>query len=423
MSQPTHENNAPGTSRSLTAFAIAQLLLVGVAAAGLTYRHNQLNESAALPPLREVPLEIAPELSIIDANVISEEQLRTALLKLRPVLNEDTGVARVDHNLRFWGHQATFTDPQFCSGAEMRDSLLDHTVFRRVYTPEEADAKPLLIDVDETGGIRVRDFEGPLSSSHDDHTMACLAEVGTPLDYPVLTINRPALFRNIVEQSLRDFSLNQVEYEWSTLTYALFVKDTNRWMTSEGQEVSFDMLAHRIMRQEMPQGVCFGNHRLHTLVMLLRVDDVWDGPTPMLSRDVREEIIAYLGLMTQKLIDHQHEGGFWNSDWATAKPGSAQPTDADGDALSDRVIATGHALEWWALAPEKDRYRIVPADITVVRKAAQWLVRTINEMSIEDTRRNSAFLSHAGRALALWRGKFPHEVVLNEPRAEGANDQ
>jgi len=413
--QPTLSNAESASSpRRIGAFVVAQLLIVSVAVAGVGYRHYRIRAESALPPLREAPLEIAPQLDGLEVEVISEDQLRRALRKLRPVLNKDTGVAQVDHNLRFWGVQATFDDPRFVSGERMRDCLLNHHTFREVYGEEEADAKPLLIDTDE-GGIRLREFEGKLSSSHVDHTMACLAEVGTPLNYPVKTPERTARFRDIVEQSLREFSLNQTEYEWSSLTYALFVKDVNRWKTSDGQEISFDMLAERIMRQEMPQGVCFGNHRLHTLVMLLRVDDLWDGSTPMLSPAMREQIIDYLQQMTIRLVAHQHADGFWNSDWPNATPDSSEPTEADGDGLSDRVIATGHALEWWALVPRQDRQRILPADMNVVRNAAQWLVRTIDDMPEEDARRYSAFLSHAGRALALWRGKFPHEVALTEP--------
>lgn len=505
----TRSENRPArsTARRIAPFVAAQLLIVGIAAAGITYRSLHLRTAAALPELRETPREVAPLWGEDEPEVIGADQLQRVLRKLRPTLPADkTVVGHVDHNLRFWGAPAKFDDPRFVSGEQMRQFLLNHERFRDVYEKHEdaqlqelvgdwngyrkkygaeafhaklrelwpvydalpnlydrpqaeenikrmlldfpqfqadagaeaaiamldqflhdykllrlriADEKPLLLEVDDQPGVRFRDLEGPRSSSHNDHTLACLAEVGTPLSYPVVTPQRETTFRDIVEQSLRDFSLNQREYEWSTLAFVLFIKDTNHWTTADGQDVSFDMLAERIMRQEMPQGVCMGNHRLHALVMMLRVDDMWDGPEPMLSPAMREKIVEYLGGITKRLVAHQHKDGFWNSKWPTAKPASSTPTEVEGDRLGDRVIATGHTLEWWALVPKKDRSAILPP-IDVLRRAAQWLTRTVDEMSEDDVRRNNSFLSHAGRALTLWRGKYPYQVSLSEPPESSA---
>jgi hypothetical protein len=40
------------------------------------------------------------------------------------------------------------------------------------------------------------------------------------------------------------------------------------------------------------------------------------------------------------------------------------------------------------------------------------LARTVEEMSAEDVQSNYTFLTHAGRALALWRGVRPADVQL-----------
>jgi hypothetical protein len=52
-----------------------------------------------------------------------------------------------------------------------------------------------------------------------------------------------------------------------------------------------------------------------------------------------------------------------------------------------------------------------PPRDTLVR-AGQWLVATIEEMSDDTIAANYTFLSHAGRALALWRGKQVADVDL-----------
>jgi hypothetical protein len=298
--------------------------------------------------------------------------------------------------------EAKFGDKRFPSGESMRQLLVNDSLFQRTYG-DAGEKKPLLTL--EPAGVKVRVAEGDLSSSHVDHTVASLGEVGTPLDFPIQTPEGPATFRAFVEGALRDFSLNQVEYEWSAMTFAMYV-EPSAWRTTEGQEVNFDMLAQRIMRQDQPQGVCFGNHRLYALVVLLRIDD----QTDFLSDATEAEIVHYLQGMTQRLVEHQHEDGFWNGEWPTTKPTSREATTISGDRLGDRIIATGHALEWWAMVPRDHAAEIHPPR-NVLAKAGQWIHATVDKMSDDDVRANYTFLSHAGRALALWRGKYPYEVV------------
>jgi len=77
-----------------------------------------------------------------------------------------------------------------------------------------------------------------------------------------------------------------------------------------------------------------------------------------------------------------------------------------GGVRRHRIIATGHALEWWSLAPEE----LLPPRETVVR-AVRWVVGTVDELSEEEIQANISFLSHAGRALSQWRGREPAEVL------------
>ena len=100
-------DSTPG--RSVSSFVIAQLLIVGVAVAGVTYRYQRLEQGATLPPLLETPRMVAPEPFAEHIEVIGEDQLKRVLRKLRPKLNRDTSIAKVDHNLRFAGHASTGT--------------------------------------------------------------------------------------------------------------------------------------------------------------------------------------------------------------------------------------------------------------------------------------------------------------------------
>ncbi|MBL8829885.1 MAG: hypothetical protein JNM18_23095 [Planctomycetaceae bacterium] len=386
-------------------FVILQLALIGAAAGWSSVRYSQFGQPGQLPSLRDKPLEIRP---LYDQPVVvTDEQLQRVLVKLRPKnLQEKSRINHIDHALRFWGLPAKFDDPTVFNGSELREVLTDTGRFKKQFGEQ---AKPLLLETRR--GVRVRVAEGVMSSSHVDHTLAGLAEVGTPLDFPVKTATRATNYRAMLEQSLRDFSLNQVEYEWSAMAYALFLPPAKGWRTSEGQEVTFDLLADRIMRQELPQGVCFGNHRLYTLVVLLRIDEE---ASPILSPEKREQIITFLADMTQRLVRSQNAEGFWDGDWPTRGSGGGEkPEKTSGDTNSDRILATGHALEWWAMVPKSAAERLHPPRDVLVR-GGQWLVKTIDALTPEQTENYFTFLSHAGRALSLWRNHFPYEVSLNK---------
>jgi hypothetical protein len=72
------------------------------------------------------------------------------------------------------------------------------------------------------------------------------------------------------------------------------------------------------------------------------------------------------------------------------------------------LLVTGHALEWWSLAPSE----LLPPRETLV-KAGQWTVNAILELDDETILKRYGPLSHAGRALAMWRGLWPYQVELD----------
>lgn len=374
----------------------------GALRAGTRLAHNRL------PELQPEPHDLPP-LYNIDA-VVTDDQLARVLGRLGcEFRGPKTNVYDVDHSLRLWGPHARFSRPGWMSGQDMRQLLTDHRRFREVYGAEQA---PLLIDLQP--GIRIRVASGPGGSSHPDHTLACLAEIGTPLDLPVVTPQRTATFREVVEQSLRDFGLNQDEYEWSALTYALVLPPQREWTTSEGQRVSFDLLAERIIREELPFGVCYANHRFHALVAFLRIDERMEqtGQARILSPEVRQQVISYLQAVTGTLVRRQHPQGYWGPTWPNADPQPETFSELSRDQIRDRVIITGHSLEWWALAPEE----ILPPRHTLAA-AGQWLVRTVDGFTDEEIVSLTAFLSHVGNALAMWRGRRAWEVLEGLPPA------
>jgi hypothetical protein len=373
---------------------ICHALVLGGGLTWAALRHQQLEDAKALPVARTNPPVIAPRYNVPE--IVSDEQLQRVLHKLRPRLrHHNPQVNHLDHALRFWGVEARFNDPECYSGQELREVLLDYRLFAQAW---ERGTKPLMIKT--SYGLRPRLQSGLATASHVDHTLACLAETGTPLDYPVLTgpgESGQRTVNDLYQSAARSFSLNQAEYEWSTLVFALYAPTNAAWFTTEGQRISFDDLAQRIMRQKLTQGVCAGNHRLHTLTILLRLH----AQQPLLSEAMHTQVVHHLKSATEKLVAQQAVEGSWDLNW----DGSPKSDSETQPLRTRKILATGHALEWWAFAPEA----VHPPRATL-GKAAQWLVQTIDDMSDRDIATSYTFLSHAGRSLALWRGKFPAQA-------------
>jgi hypothetical protein len=293
----------------------------------------------------------------------------------------------------------------------MLDLMLDHRAFAQAWPG----APPFLIVEEE--GVQFRTKQGKSTSSHTDHSLASLSETGVPRDYPIVTSEGTCTFGDLLRFSLQNFSLNQMEYEWSALAYALFLPPVDKWYTTEGQEITFDRLADRIMRQELEEGVCLGNHRLHALVAFLRVNEQY----PILSDEGHRRIMEHMQDVTRRLIGSQHAYGYWDTGWSTGEPPEEEDEHAKRsgfEVLTWRMLVTGHILEWMSMAPAE----LHPPREVLIR-AGQWMVQSIDRIDPERVREDYAFISHAGNALAYWRGKHPDEFMQEYLARQKAAEQ
>ena len=410
------ETNRKRTGRI---FLLSQLIILPAIIGVLTLNAATVNNRPLMPRLHEHPRTVRPQYDY--DFVISNQQLNVVLHKLRPKFSPDKPPKTnyVDHALRFWGTKVKFDDESL-DGDQLRKLLVDHKTFAATWGENE----PPLLSVTENG-IAVRTQQGRSTVSHVDHLLGSLAEVGTPLSYPITADKVDGQLIHMVRDGVMNFSLNQREYEWTTLALAFYAANNSPWYSPEGQQITYDYLAKRIMRETQPDGVCYGQHRLYTLTILLRIDDQMRAQTQnpdsteasfagLISPETRSDIMSFLGEMTKCAYQSQASDGSWDGNW----PDTSIPVrDPDTDETSRKVLATGHMLEWWAMAPRE----LHPPRETIVR-AAQWLSRVIIEMEPERIERNYTFLTHAGRALALWRGGFADELYRPKVIA-GENDQ
>lgn len=343
---------------------------------------------------RETPLVVEPLFDRPD--LVSDEELAAVLKQVQPRFpREKLKPNFVEHALRAWGVNATFADPDVLSGTELRDFLTDHARYSASWGDQ---TQPLLEE--RPTGIAIRygaDAEAG-ASVHHDHWLASLTEAGTTLKTPVFGPGRhAATIDDVLEEALRDFRLDERETEWTAMAFGLWLPPTREWTGSEGRRFSFDLLARRLMRGELYLGVCGGTHRVYSLMLLVRLDDEFD----ILSDEVRGEAWAHMERVRDAISASQFEDGHWSSNWPD---GAAAVEDPIEEELYKQVIATGHHLEWLAIAP----HELHPPEERI-RKAMRWVIDTAVAQTPEEILERYTFFSHVGNALALWRNTRPAE--------------
>ncbi len=409
---------------SLTVFLAVQLALAAVVAAayvGLSdeaerdFRETMLRQEVdpKVPIERNTPLTIAPLYD--DPSVVSEADLAAVLKKIRPKFPAKGRKPNfVEHALRAWGVSATFHDPAVMNGADLRDFLLDHGRYAASWTDNRSrGVEPLLID--RPHGVAVRWGQHQETSVHHDHLLACLTEAGVSRDQKVYAPSgRDLTVDDLIQEALRDFRLEEQETEWSTMAFALWLPPMKSWRTKDGRTVTFDMLADRLMRGQKEIGVCSGTHRVYSLMLLWRLDQEYD----ILSDRASKSVFEYLKTVRDLIRASQFPDGHWPPNWPDGRAAVENPRP---DAEFQDVIATGHHLEWLAIAPPE-----LHPPREVVQKAARWLIDNTTSKSDADIYDKYTFYSHVGNALALWRKTHPAEFwrkwTAEHPGYEKADD-
>ncbi len=395
-------------SQVITVQIIAFVVLVASWAVGSPVaRQRVLNEVGVSRAVQTVvvprtkPLTVEPLYD--DAEVVSDEELAAVLAKIRPKFAKEKLKSNyVEHAIRAWWLNAKFKDPKVMSGEALKDHLVDHGQFLaswgKEYASKDKELEPLIQDRQD--GVAIRWGKEESGSVHHDHWLACLTEAGVDLHEPVFTPNRRREVADVLQEALRDFRLDEVEVEWSALAFGLWIAPQKTWTTRQGRELSFDLLAERLMRGHKRFGVCSGTHRLYSLMVLVRLDDDHD----ILSDATRSQIMEHLKSVRDLIVTCQFPDGHWPSNWSEGEAALKKPID---DELYKKVIATGHHLEWLAIAPEE-----LHPPREFILKAADWVIQTTTDQSDSDIAGKYTFFSHVGNALALWRKTHPSDFWM-----------
>lgn len=359
-------------------------------------------------PPRAEPLTVTPLYDRPD--FVSDTDLKAVLRQVLPRFpREELKPNFVEHAVRIWGVNVEFQDPDVLDGAELRDFLTDHGRFSKSWANQNV---PPLLTMNSTG-VAIRYGMEPGASVHHDHWLASLTEAGVAINAPVYGPGRRnATIGSVLSEALRDFRLDEAEVEWTAMAFGLWLPPTREWVGASGRRYSFDLIVDRLVRAERFQGVCAGTHRVYSLMLLVRLDDQFD----ILSDEARASAYAYLEEVRDHLIASQWTDGRWPSNWPEGKTAAEKPQDVEE---YNQVIATGHHLEWLAIAPRE----LHPPDEQIAR-AARWIIDTTVKQSPAEILERYTFFSHVGNALALWRNTHPADFwAAHEPAAVGAKPQ
>ena len=366
----------------LAALAIYRLVLVDTASDAIDLPRNQ-------------PWLINPRHD--EPRMVTDDQLHAILDRLKPS-TESFSTNDWVHALRLWGPHAEFDDPRSPSGRQMLDFFLDDSVYRHF-----AGSKTPPLFVIGREGVSARAYEEDYahrttSSYHQDDLLATLAESGVPLDTPLITRDGESRVADLLTSSLRRFHPEQYEYEWSIISYARYAFPLETWRNKYGQRIDAQSLVTRLIDAPLPVGPCNGLHRLEAIALLYRVDEEAGG---VLRPATRQRLLAQMRRVSGLLVQSQNSRGYWTRSW----PRGPEAAEDKGHDMGERILVTGHHLEWLALAPRE----VLPPRENLVR-AGQWLARTMLEIDTPVLRKRYGPFSHAARALSLWRGKQPYDA-------------
>ncbi len=239
------------------------------------------------------------------------------------------------------------------------------------------------------------------NETHRDQCLATFAEIGLPLSTPLSIGKQEFQLQDVLQDSVANFHLEQLELEWSTLAYVEYLAPVTRvWTNRYGESFSFDDLATELLNGRWWGQSCGGLHCLMALSSLYQANSEHH----ILTTKIQSKTDAKLRELVALSARQQQHDGSWHPGWTTPQ------VDTSGKLVAllpyrnqmitsvEYVLATGHANEWlYSLPQEFD----VPEE--VVAKATDWLLQALEKSTPSDRWNNFCPWSHA-------------VVIINLPR-------
>ena len=296
------------------------------------------------------------------------------------------------HLLSALGLEANFSDHRFSSGLDLLGLLTNSRQAKEYF------GHPVLLStrfgVRPTNGTQF----GLASQAHRDQLLCCFAQLGVPIDYPLVVEGQPRQFRDILRDSIANFHLLQEELEFTAIAYALCLPPNRAWTNKLGEIYTFDDLVEVIMRRELNGSHCLGAHLVEAMIYIHRVDSEVD---PILSETWRGRLQQRLDKIATTILEGQADDGSWGPQWhyGLLSESARHRTPSDIEPVK-RLLATGHITQCIALmSPERN-----PLNSSVLRRAVSWLNHTTAAVDREFIRTNFCPCCHAAWCLKQFSG-------------------
>lgn len=415
----------PMVSRMLTAAGLGLMVACStplLSGAGGPIRWNRLTGLYAPAPEglhgHHTPFRVAERPAVVRPHpipgLVTEGEVRSILVDVRPYVDRSALLGRVPiailvHSLRLWGRDAEFprwpegihVSRSALSGEEMCRTLLDHEYFTR-----NCGMRAPALLVQSTLGVRVLassdgSFVAEEMMTHFAKLTQVMGEVGMPASAEVRTSDGyVGTLREVIQDDAARL-VTGVEFEFATSGLSLYATGKAPWTNRFGQQYTFDRMADQLLGSRPGTTVCGGAHVPYALAVLLRVDQEKD----LLTEATRVRIRKHFRMLSSALERCQAPDGSWPWRWpAYCERGSDPGGDEEEDRLRLTMTATGHHLEWIAIAPDDCR-----PSRQAIGKAVRYTVRTWPEFmgELKDDWHLYTVASHAARALWLISGFEP----------------
>ena len=316
---------------------------------------DSTTESNAWHPgdVRENPVDV---LSPGDLSaLVPVTTVRTLLTQLAPCWFS-VKTSRVLHAFRLWGAQATFPADIFdyrapgrlLDGSELKAYLLDHHFFARLLPGEPAilSKTPYGVMARTFQTPRQAHFTGPLGHSDDLLTACAEMKLLASTEIWVATAADPirAQLKDMINESMARFSIHQ-ELPWTVEGLARYLAPRKGWQNRFGERYTFDETVMAMVNAPVGEGPCLGTHTVYALACILRIAET----EPIVSGKVIDRIARYLRNVSAMVCAARLPEGHWGPRWSPTI--SSSQTSEQLQSLT----ATGHHLEWIALAPPELR--------------------------------------------------------------------
>lgn len=237
------------------------------------------------------------------------------------------------------------------------------------------------------------------SISHAGQAIAEFALLGVPLSEPiVLTDGTHACLFDLFNDLLANFNEDEPEIYWDAIAIFVYGPLVNDLRDKFGDPIDRGKIVQELLSREPLESSCAGTHGLIALAVALRCDDA----DPFLDRSARDKLEQYLKHTVTRLTEEQNSDGSWDMTWCEDDKRIERrwALGQEPDEL-DKLIATGHHIEWLTL---------LPADLQpkqrVMTRAGLWLSHFfrshLNDPRLFD--KHVCPITHGVRSLAILCG-------------------